>query len=223
MYVLHYTIDSAALVIRLALEELAQPYRAVLLDRDKGQQDSPAFRRLQPLGLVPAFETPDGPMFETAAILLWLADRHAALAPSPASPERAAFLKWFFFTVSHLHPVLLQIFYPERYAGSPEAEAAFTQGAVTRAKTALHLLDRRATEDNPQWFSPAQPSILGYYVSTLARWLKMFKPGEARHIDFSAYPGLAAIAAALEARPAALAAARAEGLGATIFTAPVYD
>ena len=155
--------------------------------------------------------------------LMEAADRHAALAPSPAAPERAAFLKWFFFAVSHVHPVLLQIFYPERYAGSPEAEAAFTQGAVARIKTALALLYRRATEENPQWFSPAQPSILGYYVSTLARWLKMFKPGDPRHIDFSAYPGLAAIAAALEARPAALAAARAEGLGATIFTVPVYD
>ncbi len=221
MYLLHYCVDNASLAVRITLNELGVPYRDKLLNREAGEQDSPAYRVLQPLGLIPALETPDGPMFETAALLLWLADRQGALAPAPASPERAAFLKWFFFTTSHLHPAVLQILYPEKYAGSPEAEPAFIALALARAHLALTKLEKVATS-KPVWLSPDQPSILGYYIALLARWLKYHKPGDAKHIDFAAYPALHQLAAGLETRPAALKAAEQEGLGATIFTNPDY-
>lgn len=221
MYILHYCIDNASLAVRITLNELGLPYRDKLLNRDAGEQDGPAYRALQPLGLIPALETPDGPMFETAAILLWLADRHGALAPAPTSPERAAFLKWFFFTTSHLHPVVLQIIYPEKYAGAPEAEPAFIRLALARAHLAFAELEKVAAT-TPAWLSPDAPSILGYYIAMLARWLKYNKPGDARHIDFADYPALHRLAAGLETRPAALKAAEQEGLGATIFTNPDY-
>ncbi|MCX8509188.1 MAG: glutathione S-transferase family protein [Rhodobacteraceae bacterium] len=221
MYLLHYCVDNASLAVRITLNELGVTYRDKLLNREAGEQDSPAYRALQPLGLIPALETPDGPMFETAAILLWLADRHGALAPAPMSHERAAFLKWFFFTTSHLHPVALQIIYPEKFAGTPEAEPAFIRLALARARLAFAELEKVASS-RPAWLSPEVPSILGYYIAMLARWLKYNKPGDARHIDFAAYPALNRLAAGLEARPAALKAAEQEGLGATIFTSPDY-
>src|SRR5690606_4337451 len=167
MYVLHYCPDNASLAVRIALEELGQPFTARLLDRDAGEQDAPFYRALQPLGLIPALETPDGPMFETAAILLWLADRHGALAPSVASPDRAAFLVWCFFAGSHLHPGVLQIIYAERFAGGAEAEAGVVRGAVARAGLALDQLETVAAA-RPAWFSPDTPSILGFYVAMLA-------------------------------------------------------
>ena len=81
-YRLHYAPDNASLIIRLALEELGQAYETTLVNRQAQVQRSAAYRALNPNGLIPVLETPDGPMFETAAILLWLADRHGALAPS---------------------------------------------------------------------------------------------------------------------------------------------
>ena len=79
MYVLHYAPDNASLIVRLALEELGVPYRTTLVDRATRQQDSAAFRALNPAGLIPVLETPDGPLSETGAILLWLVERHGAL------------------------------------------------------------------------------------------------------------------------------------------------
>ena len=112
MYVLHYSPDSASMAVRMVLEELNLPYRLRLVNREDGTRDTAGYRALQPLGLIPALETPDGAMFETAAILLWLADRHpgADLAPAPADPARGDFLKWFFYTSTNLHPTLLQVF-----------------------------------------------------------------------------------------------------------------
>lgn len=221
MYLLHYCVDNASLAVRIALNELGVPYRDKLLNREAGEQDSPAYRALHPYGLVPALETPDGPMFETAAILLWLADRHGTLAPTPAAPERAAFLKWLFFTSSNLHQAVFQMIYPERFAGSPEAEPGFTQLARARALLAFAELEKLAATE-PGWLSPGQPSILGFYISMLARWLKYHKADDPKHIDFTAYPALHRLAAGLERRPAALKAAEQEGLGATIFTNPDY-
>lgn len=221
MYVLHYCVDNASLAVRMALEEMGLAYTDRLLDRDAGEQDSAFYRDIHPYGQVPALETPDGPVFETAAILLWLADRHGMLAPAPAGPERAAFLKWYFFVTSNLHPAVLQTLYPEKFAGSTDAEPDFIRGAVARAQQAFAALEVLATS-RPSWFAAEQPSILTIYVALFHRWAQVYPAGEARHIDVSSYPALRAIAVALEGRPAALECARREGLGATIFSKPEY-
>ena len=96
-YRLHYAPDNASLVIRLVLEEMALPYETTLVDRARKEQEGAAYRALNPNGLIPVLVTPQGPIFETAAILLWLADTHGRMAPRSDSPERAAFLKWLFF------------------------------------------------------------------------------------------------------------------------------
>ena len=87
-YRLHYAPDNASLIVRLALEELGRPYETVLVDRRAKAQRSPAYLALNPAGRIPTLETPDGPISETGAILLWLADRHGALAPAAGDPAR---------------------------------------------------------------------------------------------------------------------------------------
>lgn len=216
MYVLHSLPDTAALAVQLVLEELGQPYRIAALDRAAGQQDTPAYRALQPLGLIPALETPDGPMFETAAILLWLADRHGALAPAPADPTRAAFLKWFFFTAHAVHPTLLQIFYPERAAGPACAGAALTH-AARRMTGYLALLETMAAADRPHWLAPGAASILGYYLGMLLHWLRDLPPDHPGHLATTDYPALHAVLAALETRDATRTVAQTQSLALPLF------
>jgi glutathione S-transferase len=218
MYILHASPDSASLIVRLVLEELGVPYQARSIDRAAGQLQSPAYRAMQPLGKIPALETPDGPMFETAAILLYLSEKHGALAPQPGDPDRAAFLSWLFFTAFNLHPALLAVFYPDHEAGAENA-AAVVAHAAPKLHVYLNLLDSMVAFKAPGFLSPA-PSILGYYLAVLMRWLGQMPAGSPAHVTSTDYPALHAILKALETRPAALAAAKAEALGPTIFTAP---
>lgn len=222
MYVLHFVPDTASLVVRIVLEELGQPYRAHLVNRDLGEQNSPAYRRLQPLGLIPALETPDGPMFETGAMLLWLADRHGALAPAPTAPARVAFLKWFIFTNNAVHTTLLNLFYPERMANEAAVPAVLA-AAHDRMQTYLALLNDMVRSDQPDWLSPDHPSIMGHYIGMLLRWLRIYGPGHPAHFDSTDFPALHAVIAAHETRPAALIVARAEGLGPALYTNPTYE
>ncbi len=211
MYVLHHTPDSAALIVRLVLEELHLPYEIAPIDRDGGALDSPGYRKLQPLGKIPALETPDGVMFETAAILLHLSEITGKLAPAPNTPERGQFLKWLFFTSSNLHPVAMNYYYPHRVAGPENADAAKAQAAAT-LKSLVKTLEDMVALEAPDWLSTA-PSILGYYIAVLMRWL--FEPCPAKD-----YPALHKILLALETRPAAITCAQAEGLASTIFSNP---
>lgn len=214
MYVLHYWPDSASLIVRLVLEELGQPYEARLIDRAAGAQNSPTYRALNPLGQIPAMETPDGPMFETAAILLYLCDRHPGLvsgqglAPAPGDRDRAEFLKWLLFTSTNIHPTLLQLFYPDRTAGAENA-AAVRSHAHARMTTLLEVLEAAG----PAVLSASRPTALGYYLAVLLRWI-------AGDFPSAAYPNLHAMLCHLEARPAALTLARAENLGVVIFSDP---
>ena len=208
MYVLHYWPDTASLIIRLVLDELGLPHERHLIDRTGGALDSAEYRALHPLGLIPALETPDGPMFETAAMLLYLCDRHPGLAPPPDSPQRAEFLKWLFFTSSNIQPTMLQLYYPERTAG-PDCAPAVLAHARARLTVLLKVLEAAG----PAVLSATRPTALGYYLAVLLRWI-------ARDIPSQSYPNLHAMLQYLENRPAALALARAENLGVTIFSDP---
>ncbi|MDB5658410.1 MAG: glutathione S-transferase family protein [Cypionkella sp.] len=211
MYILHHTPDSAALVVRLVLEELKLPYQIAPIDRAGGALDTPAYRKLHPLGKIPALETPNGVMFESAAILLHLTEVTGKLAPAPGTPHRAKFLTWLFFTSNNLHPVVMHYYYPDRLAGAQNAEAVKTQAALT-AKSLLTTLNQMIATDAPAWLT-TEPSALGYYIAVLMRWL-------AEPCPPSDYPALHNILTALETTAAALTCAQAEDLGQTIFTNP---
>ena len=217
LYILHFSPDSASFIVRLALRLTGAPIAEVQIDRASGELDSPAYRAMHPLGKIPALQTPDGPMFETAAILLYLAERHA-LAPAPESPARAAFLKWLFFTSTNLHAPIMQVFYPNRVAGAENAQAVVTHMGATLQNN-FRVLDRMIAAEEPEWLS-ARPSILGFYLGTLVRWLSGFPEGHPARITTADLPALGPILAALESSDAARHVAEAEACAPTIFTNP---
>ncbi|WP_050602651.1 glutathione S-transferase family protein [Ruegeria sp. 6PALISEP08] len=220
-YRLHYAPDNASLVIRLALEEMGVPYETALVDRRQNAQDSAAYRALNPNGLIPVLETPQGPIFETAAILLWLSEQHGQLAPAKGDPDRAGFLKWLFFTSNTLHADLRILFYAEKYIDPSQADE-LRAGIRPRVRHHLQLLDQVA-KSAPDWFCADHPSVLTYYVACMMRWMALY-PAQA---DRSWYqlpdtPYLQTLLMKLEARPATRSAIAAEGLGVTPFTSPVH-
>jgi len=217
MYVLHYAPDNASLVVRLALEETGADYRTRLVHRGRQEQKSEAYRALCPTGLIPVLETGDGPIFETAAILLWLADRHGGIAPATDTPGRGAFLSWLFFLSNTLHSDLIQLFHPERYAGGDSNR----HRALTQARVEGHLaLVDAALAQRPDWCTPDAPGAVGCYLAPMIRWLALYPAECAMKPALDLYPSIRDIVMAMESRPATLRAAEAEGLGRAPFSKP---
>jgi glutathione S-transferase len=219
MYVLHYAPDNASLIVRLALEELGVPYRTALVDRATRQQDSAAFRALNPAGLIPVLETPDGPLSETGAILLWLVERHGALGPQPGDPGRGGFLKTLLFVSNTLHADLRMVFYPEAYVGpDAAAQAALHRTVTARLQRHYAILEVKAA--NGDGLGGATPGVLDLYVAVTMRWARLYARLGAGWFDLAAFPALKGLARRLETRASVLRASRTEGLGPWPFSVP---
>ena len=215
---LHHAPDFASTIVRFALEELELPHTLAIADIDGGALASPEYHQVNPVGLIPALETDHGPMFETAAILLWLVDRTGRLGPGPTDPDRGAFLSWLFFTSNALHQAALAMFYPHRPAGEANTDAA-RAAAQEQIVARLGLIETLIATQSPRWLSAEHPGVLGYYIGILVRWLLLLPPAP-YGIDLADFPNLKVVLAAHEARPAALRVAASDGLGPTPFTNP---
>jgi glutathione S-transferase len=217
MYTLHYAPDFASMCVHMVLMELDVPFLLSPKDIEAGDLDAPGYRRIHPLGKIPALETPDGPMFETGAIMLWLADQHGRLAPAPDDPARAAFLSWFVLMNNGIHTTMMDLLHPE-YPGGDAGAAHVAPVAHATLREQYAALEAMVMRDRPDWLSPDHPSMLAYYLGMLMRWTSAYAPDPALNIPVADYPALHAVLAAAEARPAAQKVADVEGLGAKPFT-----
>ena len=114
MYTLYYSPGTASMVVHLTLLELGVPYRLEKVDFEKDAQHGAEYLRLNPRGQVPTLVIDGKPYFESAALLMILAERHpeARLAPAPGSPLRADWYQWIAFFTNSLGPAFRQWFYP---------------------------------------------------------------------------------------------------------------
>jgi glutathione S-transferase len=215
MYRLHAAPDFASTIPHMALVHLGVPFEVVNQDIEGGSLASPAYRAINPLGLIPAMETPEGPMFETAAILLYLDERHpGVLGPAPGAAGRAAYLTWFTLITNTIHPLTMLLVHPDRAAGAG-CEAQASRHVSAELADRLGYLDRALAADP----SLGYPGI-GFYLAVLVRWTQLFAAVSADAIDPAPCPAIRALVARVEAMPAAVQVAQAEGLGPTPFTAP---
>jgi glutathione S-transferase len=96
--VLYTNPMSRGRIVRWALEEVGHPYRTELIDYGEPMK-APPFRRVNPMGKVPALMHGETIVTETPAIIAYLADAFpdAGLAPPVTSRARATYYRWFFF------------------------------------------------------------------------------------------------------------------------------
>jgi GSH-dependent disulfide-bond oxidoreductase len=104
--------------ISIALEEMGLPYEVHAVDLAAGAQRTPEFLAINPNGRIPAIVDRDAgnfPVFESGAILVWLAEKSGRFLPAEAKP-RSEVLQWLFFQVGGVGPMQGQanVFY--RYA-----------------------------------------------------------------------------------------------------------
>ena len=91
--------------VRWALEEVGQPYDVRLLSF--AAMKEPAHRALHPFGQIPTYEEGDLTLFESGAIVLHIAERHAGLLPRDANARSRA-ITWMFAALSTVEPPIVE-------------------------------------------------------------------------------------------------------------------
>jgi len=125
--------------IYIALEELDLPYTVRPVDVFAEAQFDPQFLQLNPLAKVPVITDPDGPggkpitVFESGAILLYLAEKTGRLLPADPA-ERSEAIQWLMVQMTNIGPMCGQLVHFKRFA------AAGNDYAISRYNTQVHRL-----------------------------------------------------------------------------------
>ncbi len=196
MYMLYYSPGSASMVVHLALLELAVPHELRLVDLEARAHKDPDYLRLNPNGLVPTLIVDGAPVFECAALLLLLGERHpeAGLAPAAGDPRRAHYLQWTVHLTNTVMPAFRQWFYPQDFAPA-QVEAQSKAAAVGRIEAAWQRIDTHLANNGP-YLLGAELSLVDLLLTMLMRWSRnMPKPADS-------WPALAKLAEQVKQRPA---------------------
>ncbi len=102
--------------VALFLEETAMPHEAIPVDTRKGEQHKPEFLKINPNAKLPAIVDGDVTVFDSSAILLYLAEKTGKFLPAKTDKARGELLSWMFFVSSGVGPYFGQAVHFKNYA-----------------------------------------------------------------------------------------------------------
>lgn len=195
MYTLYYAPGAASLAVHWMLIELGVPHELKKLDLEAGEHRTPEYLRLNPNGLVPTLIVDGAPLYECAALLMLLAERHpqAGLAPPPGSPQRGAHMTWMFHLSNTLQAAFRDWFHPDPVAG-PAAVDSVKTGARTRIEAAWDRIEAQIRAGGP-YVAGDRVGAVDFLATMLMRWSRnMPKPA-------TKWPAIADYVARMKSRP----------------------
>jgi GST-like protein len=148
--------------VSIALEELGLPYEPHLVSFEKNDQLSPEFLSLNPNNKIPAIIDPNGPegrplaLFESGAILVYLAEKTGRLIPGGAA-ARYETLQWVMFQMGGIGPMFGQVGFFVKFAGKDFEDKRPRDRYVSEAKRLLAVLDRHLA--NRAWIMGSEYTI----------------------------------------------------------------
>jgi glutathione S-transferase len=206
MYTLYYSPGTASMVVHLMLIELGVPHRLERVHFDQNAQRSEEYLRLNPRGQVPTLVIDGRPYFESAALVMMLAERHpdAGLAPPPRSEQRPAWYQWLVFLSTALGAPYRQWFYPPEL-GATEHTPAVREALRAKIETAWALVNDHLEANGPYMLG-ARFSAVDLLATMYMRWSRnMPKPA-------TEWPALRRLADRIRARPSWARLYEVEGL-----------
>ncbi|GAB3406031.1 glutathione S-transferase N-terminal domain-containing protein [Massilia agilis] len=190
--------------VSIMLEETGLPYEAHRVSFDTNDQLSPEFLSLNPNNKIPAIIDPDGPggkplpLFESGAILLYLAEKTGRFIPrDPAARYQA--IQWLMFQMGGVGPMFGQVGFFHKFAGREFEDKRPRDRYVAESKRLLGVLDRLLA---------AQPWIAGdeYTIADIATfpWIRNLVGfyGAGELVEFDNYKNVARALDAFVQRPA---------------------
>ena len=123
MLKLYYHPSPNPLKVALYLEEAGLPYELVPVDTRKGEQHTPAFRAINPNGKTPALVDGDINVFDSTAILLYLAEKSGQFLPAATPAARAQMHSWLQFVATGIGPYCGQAVHFKVFAPEPKEYA----------------------------------------------------------------------------------------------------
>jgi GST-like protein len=190
--------------ISIMLEETGLPYEPHLVRFDTDDQMTPEFLSLNPNNKIPAILDPNGPdgkplpLFESGAILIYLADKSGQLIPQDAAGRYEA-MQWVMFQMGGIGPMFGQVGFFHKFAGKEYEDKRPRDRYVGESRRLLGVLNQRL--EGRDWILGDQYSIADIATFPWVRNLTGFyEAGEL--VGIQDFPNVTRVLAAFVARPA---------------------
>jgi GST-like protein len=190
--------------VSIMLEELGLPYEPHLVDITKNESWTPEFLSLNPNGKIPAIIDPNGPdgkplaLFESGAILLYLAEKTGKLIPASAA-GRYETIQWVFFQMAFIGPMFGQVGFFFKFAGKDIEDKRPLHRYRDESKRLLGVMNMRL--EGRKWFMGDEYTIADISMLGWVRNLIGFY-GARDLVEFDSFPNVAAWLERGLARPA---------------------
>ena len=115
----YYSLAPNPMKVALFLEEAGLPFEAIPVDTRKGEQHAAAFMALNPNAKVPVIVDGEATVFDSSAILLYLAEKSGQFLPAATAQARGEMLSWLMFTASGIGPYTGQCVHFKHHAPEP--------------------------------------------------------------------------------------------------------
>ncbi len=196
-YKLFYALGSAAMGVRVILEEIGAPYELI---QSTIAMDEPRPREqlaINPNGWVPVLVWGDNGMYECAAITVFLCDRHpdAGLAPKFDEPQRGLYLQTLVYFSNSVQNAFQLNYYPDRFADTPADEPSAQRRGIRRLRETWKVIDDQMGDN--AWVLGERFSAVDIYLFMLTTWLKPARG----HPSTDEFPNVKRIADAVMSRP----------------------
>jgi GST-like protein len=182
--------------VEAALTLIGVPYEVIGETILRDVAHNPEVFKVNPLGQVPALVLSAGEvMTESAAILIWLADRYpdARLGPPPADQRRPAFLRWMAYVSSAIYGLAWVRGDPMRLVSDERQTEVVLNRIADRRANCWRLMD--AQIEPGRFLLGDELSVLDLYVATVSRW------SPRRRRFYREAPKMAAIVRRVDADP----------------------
>ena len=190
--------------VSIMLEETGLPYEPHRVSFDAQEQSSAEFRSLNPNSKIPAIIDPNGPggeplgLFESGAILLYLAEKTGRLLPSGAA-DRYRTIQWLMFQMGGIGPMFGQVGFFHKFAGKDYEDKRPRDRYAAESRRLLGVLNGRLADR--AWLMGDTYTIADIATFPWVRNLIGFY-GAGDLVGITDFPHVTRVLAAFQARPA---------------------
>ncbi|MYM25289.1 glutathione S-transferase [Duganella sp. FT135W] len=190
--------------VSIALEETGLAYEPHLVSFDRNDQMSPEFLSLNPNNKIPAILDPNGPdgkplpLFESGAILLYIADKSGQLIPKDAA-GRYETIQWLMFQMGGIGPMFGQVGFFHKFAGKDYEDKRPRDRYINESKRLLAVLEQRL--QGRKWIMGDEYTIADIAIFPWVRNLVNFY-GAGELVEFHQFTNVQRVLAAFVDRPA---------------------
>ena len=172
MYKLYGALGGASLAPHCVLDKSGLPYEFIEVNISRDVERDPEYLKLNPHGRIPTLVFDDQVIIESAAISIYLADKHpqTQLSPPVDHPDRASYIQWMVYITNTLQETMVLKLYTYKYTDDPNCSDQVASRASSKLNMIISFIEKSLGRTEGPFFLGSGLSTADIYLNMLGGW-----------------------------------------------------